>query len=78
MNYDNETCEGCVYLSMNGSYCLNPASPPDDLSCDRVRPCDRCGLFAPSLECRKVRALESIAASTGGTVRHTLGTEDDA
>jgi hypothetical protein len=70
MTHDNETCEGCIYFALrdNPSWAKAVSEPwcskqkkhwsyeapwPDsDYSCD---------MYAPSLECRKVRALERIA-----------------
>jgi hypothetical protein len=65
-NYENETCEGCVMLfndieregewqchHPNGGYSVSPF------------PSEHCDGFTPSLECRKVRALEKLATSMG-------------
>ncbi len=63
-DYENETCEGCVMMSDanegewdcchptgSGRYCVSPHASDD-----------QCDGFAPSLQCRQVRALERIAA----------------
>lgn len=57
-NYDNETCYSCQNW-------MEAGCEPDDPATDHmhIRPgAKRCkDGFAPSLECRKVLALESIA-----------------
>jgi hypothetical protein len=60
MDYENETCEGCIHL-INGdgrSDCHASDHPDYEGEVDRGLRCDN---FAPSLECRKVLALEKLA-----------------
>lgn len=60
--YENETCEGCVMFRGKGRACAgNPVMPAGP---DRIfRYSAICDDFAPSVECRKVRALEEVAGS---------------
>jgi hypothetical protein len=59
-NYENETCEGCRYYEMVNDLGLGCMDPDTIVGKQMVDPGFRCDHFAPSLECRKVRALESI------------------
>jgi hypothetical protein len=65
-NYENETCEGCVWFmkrrntSSDDECQLNEGKP---LKTHLMYGNDHCPEFTPSLECRKVRALEHIAKS---------------
>jgi hypothetical protein len=59
MSYENETCEGCVWRG--------ETRRPSGVSCGGCTRCedsdhDLPDHFAPSLECRKVRALERLAS----------------
>jgi hypothetical protein len=68
MDYENETCEGCVYflgtMCGGGNTVEKPYSGASGTRTERAdcwKGTDSCEHFAPSLECRKVRALEVIA-----------------
>jgi len=62
MEYENETCEGCTLFRGNGRSCTgSPTVPAGD---DRVfRNGAICDDFAPSLDCRDVRASERTAGA---------------
>ncbi len=62
MSFENETCEGCTAHTPEDSRhwrCWRTGRESDWLPCEH---------FQPSLECRKVRALEKIGAMIGATV----------
>lgn len=56
-DYENETCEGCRYLYAESTCCRHPKMQKADGWPDLH---DRCDEFTRSLECRRVRALETI------------------
>ncbi len=65
-DYSRETCEGCLHFLLpcsdeNPYYCLNhgKGTASDFL----LTPSHCCDQFAPSLQCRQVRALERIASA---------------
>lgn len=60
-DYSKETCEGCVYWSAKTIKCGHPDKTYEDRSQPYMFPWERCDEFAPSLQCRQVRALEKIA-----------------
>jgi hypothetical protein len=55
----NETCAGCVWWYSETYCCTNPINESDDKGF-LGDPASDCLEFTPSLECRKVRALEAI------------------
>lgn len=61
-NYENETCGSCRYCreKMTDTARHETCLHPDTAGCEWPDLSDQCELFTPSLECRKVRALESI------------------
>jgi hypothetical protein len=66
-NYENETCLSCHFFRTEDRdifACANKTIVDEDL---KGWPCndDYCDQFTPSLECRKVRALEKLATSMG-------------
>ena len=70
MNYDNETCEGCVYFIIDAQDVFSEcgAGGHDGQCCKSYRNCPD---FSPSLQCRQVRALELL--STVVEFAHTEG-----
>jgi hypothetical protein len=69
MSYDGETCEGCVHFA--DDVCDNTSNWVDSPNVGELllRPTvwtdsGICDLFKPSLGCRRVRALERLAACT--------------
>jgi len=58
--YDGETCEGCVRREWNIGLggCSDCRRRPDNQESDHDLP----DSFAPSLQCRQVRALEKLTA----------------
>jgi hypothetical protein len=74
MSYENETCDACKHsCGDDPMYCDNDAR---DASNPEVARDYRCPLFAPSLECRKVRALEKLADRVDFLIDHGLATHD--
>jgi hypothetical protein len=67
-NYENETCEGCVHYEDDETCgCVENWVDSPNVSGVPLRPeanadSERCENFKPSLECRKVLALEELAA----------------
>jgi hypothetical protein len=55
-DYESETCEGCTWL--HKLRCCHESR--EDASGYVHWTDDRCEYFAPSLQCRQVRALERI------------------
>jgi hypothetical protein len=60
MTYENETCEGCITTRSFGK-CPLVRKDEYELWCDAKKATPACDSFTPSLECRKVRALERLA-----------------
>lgn len=65
-DYENETCEGCVHLELDACGNQNNWVDSPNVGGAPLRPSvyddsEGCLYFTPSLECRKVRALERIA-----------------
>jgi hypothetical protein len=68
-NYENETCEGCrFYREELVEDTLHEVCLDFEMSRESGWPDmrDRCDRFAPSIECRKVLALEELAACCVG------------
>jgi len=69
--YESETCEGCKFyesVADLGMGCMDPERLSD---IQMVHSAYRCEHFTPSLECRKVLALETI--TTYVEYAHTEG-----
>ncbi len=57
-NYENETCEGCAHYAILNERVT--CTMNDEVVCPGYK-ATNCEEFTPSLECRKVRALERLA-----------------
>lgn len=79
MNYENETCEGCVhYESSDAAWGCKNWKDGFREHCkaeDQYDACpgDRFECFTPSLECRKVRAWEKLASCVSHNEKDYLG-----
>ncbi len=79
--YENETCEGCVHFDASdageGPYCWyhrkTHAVPFPVAAGFR---CDDPDDLTPSLECRKVRALEKLAGFAGIALTEFVGGQE--